>query len=52
MILLGGAPYPRQANGAYEIRVGEETVRVGVDAGHIHAAPNTEPNTMIEVTPP
>jgi DNA-binding HxlR family transcriptional regulator len=51
-LLLGGAPYPRQANGAYEIRVGEEAVRVAIDAGQIHAAPDTEPNITIELTRP
>jgi hypothetical protein len=51
-LLLGGAPYPRQANGEYEIRVGEETVRVAVDAGQIHAAPDSEPDTTIELTRP
>src|SRR6266487_3791376 len=51
-LLLGGAPYPRQANGAYEVRVGEETVRVAVDAGQIRAAPDTEPDITIELTRP
>jgi DNA-binding HxlR family transcriptional regulator len=51
-LLLGGAPYPRQANGTYEVRAGEETVRVEVEAGQIHAAPDTEPNTTIELTRP
>jgi DNA-binding HxlR family transcriptional regulator len=51
-LLLGGAPYPRQANGAYEVRVGEETVHVAVDAGQIHAAPDSEPDTTIELTRP
>jgi hypothetical protein len=51
-LLLGGAPYPRQANGGYEVRVGEETVRVAVDAGQIHAAPEREPDTTIELTRP
>jgi DNA-binding HxlR family transcriptional regulator len=49
-LLLGGAPYPRQANGEYEIRIAEETVRVTVDAGQIHAAPDSEPDTTIELT--
>ena len=31
---------------------GEETVRVEVDARQIHAAPNSEPNTTIELTRP
>jgi hypothetical protein len=51
-LLLGGAPYPRQANGEYEVRVGEETVRVAVDAGQIHAAPESEPDTTIELSRP
>ena len=46
-LLLGGAPYPRQANGEYEVRVEEETVRVTVDAGQIHAAPHSQPDTTI-----
>jgi DNA-binding HxlR family transcriptional regulator len=49
-LLLGGAPYPRQANGAFEVRVEEETVRVEVAAGQIHAAPDTEPDTTIDLT--
>jgi DNA-binding HxlR family transcriptional regulator len=49
-LLLGGAPYPRQANGEYEVRVREETVRVKVEAGQIHAAPDTEPDSTIELT--
>ena len=51
-LLLGGTPYPRQANGAYEVRVGEEVVRVDIDAGQIHAAPDSEPDTTIELTRP
>jgi DNA-binding HxlR family transcriptional regulator len=51
-LLLGGAPYPRQANGEYEVRVAEETVRIRVDAGQLHAAPDTEPDTTIELTRP
>ena len=48
-LLLGGAPYPRQANGEYEVRVAEETVRIAVDAGQIHAAPDSDPDTKIEL---
>ena len=51
-LLLGGAPYPRQANGEYEVRVEEETVRVEVVAGQIHAAPDSEPDTTIELNRP
>jgi DNA-binding HxlR family transcriptional regulator len=49
-LLIGGAPYPRQANGQYEVCVAEETVRINVDAGQIHAAPDSEPDTTIELT--
>jgi DNA-binding HxlR family transcriptional regulator len=49
-LLLGGAPYPRQANGEYEVHVAEETVRVAVNGGQIHAAPESEPDTTIELT--
>ncbi|HEU5476262.1 MAG TPA: winged helix-turn-helix transcriptional regulator [Gaiellaceae bacterium] len=49
-LLLGGAPYPGRANGAYEVRVEDEAVRVAVDAGQIHAAPGSEPDTTIELT--
>jgi DNA-binding HxlR family transcriptional regulator len=48
-LLLGGAPYPRQANGQYEVHVEEETTRVEVVAGQIHAAPDSEPDTTIEL---
>jgi DNA-binding HxlR family transcriptional regulator len=51
-LLLGGAPYPLRANGEYEVRVEKETVRLEVDAGQIHAAPNSEPDTTIELTRP
>ena len=49
-LLLGGAPYPRQANGQYEVRVADESVRIDIDAGQIHAAPDSEPDTTIELT--
>jgi DNA-binding HxlR family transcriptional regulator len=49
-LLLGGAPYPSQANGEYEVRVDDEAVRVEVDAGQIQAAPESEPDTTIELT--
>lgn len=48
-LLLGGAPYPRQAYGEYEVRVEEETVRIEVIAGQIHAAPDADPDTTIEL---
>jgi DNA-binding HxlR family transcriptional regulator len=49
-LLLGGAPYPRRANGQYEVRAAEETVTVEVDAGQIRAAPDTDPDTTVELT--
>ena len=49
-LLLGGAPYPRQANGAYQVRVADETVLVAVEAGQIEAAPDSEPDITIELT--
>ncbi len=51
-LLLGGAPYPRRADGEYEVRVGEETVRVEVVAGQIRAVPDSEPDTTIELNRP
>ena len=51
-LLLGGPPYPRQANGVYEVRVEEEVVRVQIDAGQIHAVPDSEPDTTIKLTRP
>jgi DNA-binding HxlR family transcriptional regulator len=51
-LLLGGAPYPRSAYGAYEVRVEEEVVRVEVEAGEIRAVPDSEPDTTIELTRP
>jgi DNA-binding HxlR family transcriptional regulator len=49
-LLLGGAPYPRQAYGDYEVHVEDEVVRVEVAAGQIHAAPDSDPDTTIELT--
>jgi DNA-binding HxlR family transcriptional regulator len=49
-LLLGGAPYPTGANGEYEVRIAEETVRVEVDDGQILPAPDSEPDTTIELT--
>lgn len=51
-LLLGGAPYPRQAHGEYEVRVGEETVRVEVTAGQIHAAPRQPAGHHNRADPP
>jgi DNA-binding HxlR family transcriptional regulator len=49
-LLLGGAPYPRSAEGEYEVRVGDETVRVSVAGGEIHAAADSEPATTLQLT--
>jgi DNA-binding HxlR family transcriptional regulator len=49
-LLLGGAPYPAKANGEYEVRIADETVRIAVEAGQIHAAPDSSPDTTIELT--
>lgn len=51
-LLLGGAPYPREATGVYEVRVADETVRVEVDKGRIQGCPDSEPDTSIELTRP
>ena len=49
-LLLGGAPYPPKANGEYEVRIADESVRVAVEAGQIHAAPDSAPDTIIDLT--
>ncbi|HET8750923.1 MAG TPA: winged helix-turn-helix transcriptional regulator [Gaiellaceae bacterium] len=49
-LILGAAPYPRQATGVHEVRVEEEVVRVGVDADQVGAAADREPDTTIELT--
>jgi ubiquinone biosynthesis protein UbiJ len=36
----------------YEVRVEEEVVRVQIDAGQIHAVPDSEPDTTIKLTRP
>jgi DNA-binding HxlR family transcriptional regulator len=51
-LLLGGMPYPSGADGTYEVRVEEEVVRVDVAAEQIHAAPDSEPDTTIQLTRP
>lgn len=51
-LLLGGAPYPRGANGSYEVRAEEEVARVRVEAGQLLAAPDSEPDTTIELSRP
>jgi DNA-binding HxlR family transcriptional regulator len=49
-LLVGAAALPRQANGAYEVRVEDERFRVDVAGGQVHAAPDNEPDTTIELT--
>jgi DNA-binding HxlR family transcriptional regulator len=51
-LLLGATSIPRQANGAYEIRVEGEVVRIAVDGGCVHAAPDAQPEITIELTRP
>ncbi len=51
-LLIGATAVPRQANGVYEVRVDDEAVRVDVTAGQVHAAPDSEPDTKIELTWP
>jgi DNA-binding HxlR family transcriptional regulator len=51
-LLIGATALPRQANGVYEVRVDDEAVRVDVTAGQVHAAPDSEPDTTIELTRP
>ena len=51
-LLLGATSIPRQANGGDEIRVEDEVVRIEVDGGCVHAAPDAEPEITIELTRP
>jgi DNA-binding HxlR family transcriptional regulator len=51
-LLVGAAALPRQANGAYEVRVEDERFRVEVAGGEVHAAPDSDPGTTIELTRP
>jgi DNA-binding HxlR family transcriptional regulator len=51
-LLLGATSIPRQANGGYEIRVEDEVVRIEVHSGCVHAAPDAQPETTIELTRP
>jgi DNA-binding HxlR family transcriptional regulator len=48
-LLVGATALPRQANGLYEVRLGDEAVRVDVTGGQVHAAPNSDPDTTIEL---
>jgi len=49
-LLIGATALPRQANGAYAIRVEQEEVRVDVAGGQVHPAPDSKPGTTIELT--
>lgn len=51
-LLLGPDAYPRQANGAYEIRVAAEVVRVAVVGGQLGPADDAAPDTVIDLTRP
>jgi DNA-binding HxlR family transcriptional regulator len=51
-LLVGATALPRQANGAYEISVEDEVVRVDVSGGEAHAAPYSEPDATIKLTRP
>jgi DNA-binding HxlR family transcriptional regulator len=51
-LLVGAASLPAQAHGVYEIRVEDETVRVAVADGIVHAAPDTLVDATIELTRP
>lgn len=49
-LLVGAGRLPHQANGAYEIRVDDESVQVQISNGRLQAAPATMPDTTIELT--
>lgn len=51
-LLVGATGLPRRANGVYDLRVGNEAMRVAVADGEVHAAPEGEPETTIELTFP
>jgi DNA-binding HxlR family transcriptional regulator len=51
-LLVGATGIPRRANGAYEVRLGDEAVRIAVSDGEVHAAPDSEPDTTIDLTFP
>ena len=48
-LLVGATALPRQADGLYEVRLGDEAVRVDVTGGEVHAAPSSDPDTTIEL---
>jgi DNA-binding HxlR family transcriptional regulator len=49
-LLVGATALPRQANGAYEVRVEDEQFRISVAGGRVRAAPASEPDATIELT--
>jgi DNA-binding HxlR family transcriptional regulator len=49
-LLIAPTSLPGEANGAYEVRVADERIRVRVAAGRVHAAPDSEPDTTIELS--
>lgn len=51
-VILGGAPYPPQATGTFDVRVEDEAVQVAVDGGAVQASTEGEPDATIELTRP
>ncbi|MGN6377808.1 MAG: winged helix-turn-helix transcriptional regulator [Gaiellales bacterium] len=51
-LLAGATAIPSRADGLYEVRLDDEAVRLGVADGQVHAAPDSEPDTTIELTWP
>lgn len=49
-LLVGATTLPRRTNGAYEFQVEDEAVRVAVEDGQIHAAPDREPVSTIALS--
>jgi DNA-binding HxlR family transcriptional regulator len=51
-LLTGATAIPRRADGIYEVSLAEETVRLEVSDGQVHPAPDSDPDTVIELTWP
>jgi DNA-binding HxlR family transcriptional regulator len=49
-LLIAPTTLPGEADGAYEVRVADETFRVEVSGGQVHAAPESEPDATIELS--
>ncbi len=49
-LLVGATALPRQANGAYKVRVEDEEVRIDISGGRVDPAPESDPDTTIELT--